>query len=297
MRKSESKVKRIWIGRPEIKTTQTNPDTLKSVNDQREADAARRKWHFVIYAETESTASPVRCNPARKPSTLGGNRGVVSENTAPTEGCLLRWPRASFSILRPLCSPLRSRTPEQHTQVYFYAAAFPDLRTPEQHTQVVSDLTHFNKSWVVYWCGSEEVREDLALNKPWIYVACGHLEARIIRSRSNDSEGAQMLTLRPRERNNRLTRKVFLEPLGHIAELTENHYLFSVYNVTSGSSWPRNTSKIALSAQWDQMKTGNRIRYMSMRRHWIRIKLGLREEAKGKEEKELGPNTRVEDTL
>lgn len=42
MAESESKVKRIWIGRPEIKTTQTNPDTLKSVNDQREADAARQ---------------------------------------------------------------------------------------------------------------------------------------------------------------------------------------------------------------------------------------------------------------
>lgn len=27
----------------------------------------------------------------------------------------------------------------------------------------------FYRSWVVYWCGSEEVREDLALNKPWIY--------------------------------------------------------------------------------------------------------------------------------
>lgn len=41
MAESECKAKRVWIVKPEVKTTQTNPDTLKSVNDQREADAAR----------------------------------------------------------------------------------------------------------------------------------------------------------------------------------------------------------------------------------------------------------------
>lgn len=98
----------------------------------------------------------------------------------------------------------------------------------------------------------------------YVSVACGHLEARVIRSRSNNSEWAQMLTLHPRERNSRWDIQHLCNPLREDVWLKENFKgqnclsFFCTVDDPSSMAWRHTTMSVMLakkfhSTRWDRL--------------------------------------------